>query len=519
MFNLVEPEANSLLPTSSDPALTGINGIGLANGFPGGTEFGAENPYINIEGLMPTIKDYPVVHSSKDIGMTGDSTDEEIDILTGSSADGVEENFMREASATNPNAEDVHRFWDRQTQAHFFTADQAEFEQSLADTARYRYEGVEFEAPFASVPGAQPVYRFENETTGTFFYTLQSPDVITNNFPVLENDGIAFYAFSPETPPSEAVAVYRFFNEGASIQTGTPVHFYTGTDENRDNVIENFPTFTYEGPGWYAYDIEGTDTPDPVGDPPPPPNTTLSAAQELGVLNEDLELQDFVGEREPNDYYRFTLPSNGQLSVTLGAVTEDAEFQLIKDFNNNGIINEGDDDILRQRRATSTDNATIEQAIQSGTYYVRVFPRFSSNNTNYDLGFSFLPQPSTTPVNPGNNLNTALDIGELGTEPRRFTDFIGVTDEFDVYQFTVNSNSDVNITLGAVTEDAEVRLINDFNNNGVIDQGDGDILRQRRATSTDNATIEQAIQAGTYYVSVFPRFSGNNTNYDLTISI
>ncbi|MDY6805691.1 MAG: hypothetical protein SXA11_18040 [Cyanobacteriota bacterium] len=146
----------------------------------------------------------------------------------------------------------VHRFWDEQTQSHFFTASETEFSDRQSNPARYRYEGVEFNAPSPDIEGALPVYRFENQQTGTFFYTLQSSDTITGQFPVLESDGIAFYAFSESTAPSDAVPVYRFFNENASASTGTPVHFFTGTEENKDNVIQNVSGFSLEGSGWYA---------------------------------------------------------------------------------------------------------------------------------------------------------------------------------------------------------------------------------------------------------------------------
>ncbi|MEM1171336.1 MAG: hypothetical protein AAGJ08_20215 [Cyanobacteria bacterium P01_H01_bin.35] len=156
---------------------------------------------------------------------------------------------------TDPlTGEAVHRFWDEQTQSHFFTASEAEFSDRQNNPTRYRYEGVEFNTPSPDITGALPVYRFENQQTGTFFYTLQSPDEITNQFPVLENDGIAFYAFSESTAPADAIPVYRFFNENASVSTGTPVHFFTGTEENKDNVIANVPGFTFEGSGWYAFE-------------------------------------------------------------------------------------------------------------------------------------------------------------------------------------------------------------------------------------------------------------------------
>ncbi|MGB3510547.1 MAG: CAP domain-containing protein [Microcoleaceae cyanobacterium] len=157
----------------------------------------------------------------------------------------------------DPLTGEVHRFWDESTQSHFFTASQAEFSDRLNNPSQYRYEGVEFETPSSNDSNAQPVYRYENEITGTYFYTLQSPDQITSNFPVLESDGIAFYAFAPDSSlPANSVPIHRFYNEGTSQQTGTPVHFFTGTESNKQNVIDNFPTFTYEGPGWYAFPVD-----------------------------------------------------------------------------------------------------------------------------------------------------------------------------------------------------------------------------------------------------------------------
>ncbi len=154
--------------------------------------------------------------------------------------------------------EEVYRFWDEQTQSHFFTASQSEFSDRQSNPARYRYEGVEFDALPPSTSGAMPVYRFENEQTGTYFYTLQTPDEITRQFPVFESDGVAFYAYSPnDSIPADAVPIHRFYNEAASAASGTPVHFFTGNEENKNNVIDNFPDFTYEGSGWYALSPDG----------------------------------------------------------------------------------------------------------------------------------------------------------------------------------------------------------------------------------------------------------------------
>lgn len=152
--------------------------------------------------------------------------------------------------------ENVMRFWDKQTNAHFFTANQTEIRDRLNNPERYDYEGNEFDTPVANTTGALPVYRYQNQTTQTYFYSFQEPDLITGDYPVLVSDGIAFHAFPESAQTDETVAIHRFYNQEAAKATGTPVHFFTGTEENKQAVINYFPSFQYEGAGWYAYPNE-----------------------------------------------------------------------------------------------------------------------------------------------------------------------------------------------------------------------------------------------------------------------
>lgn len=265
----------------------------------------------------------------------------------------------------------------------------------------------------------------------------------------------------------------------------------------------------------------GGDSNSNVGDPPAPPGSTLADATDLGVLTEaGFSLRDFVGDSDFNDYYRFTVPSNGRFSTTLGSVTETARLQLIKDLNQNGEINEGDGDFLASDLAYSYENGGIFQDIEAGTYYVRVAPYYSNDNTNYDLTFEFSPQPSTTPADPGNNMRNALDLGVISPgQTRSFTEFVGETDSNDFYRFTITSNSDLNFRLGSVRNSARIQIIDDFNNNFIINEGDGDILTSDLAYSDDNASITRALPSGAYYVRVIPYYSYGNTNYSVSIAV
>ena len=98
-----------------------------------------------------------------------------------------------------------------------------------------------------SVPGL--VYRFFNIASGTHFYTATSEErneIIGNDESRSYEGGVFKASTSPSGETSE-VAIYRFYN----TQTGS--HFYTGSTEERDNIIRDLSYYTYEGTGYYAF--------------------------------------------------------------------------------------------------------------------------------------------------------------------------------------------------------------------------------------------------------------------------
>ncbi|MCT7972979.1 PPC domain-containing protein [Laspinema olomoucense] len=349
------------------------------------------------------------------------------------------------------------------------------------------------------------------------FYRAANPDLAAaglNNEQLLDHFRVSGINEGRASAPNFSVSFYLAANPdlqaaGFNFQQALQHYVFAGIREGR--------TAAPGGP------VAPIPPPVTVGDPPPPPNSKFSFAKDLGVLPDSLNIQDVVGTDNSTDSYRFTLATNGDLDLTLGAVTKTTALELIKDFNQNGEIDTGNGDVLITKPAYSSENGNINRAIEAGTYYLRVYPYSSSDTTNYDLRFRFTPKPSNTAANPGNTLNTALDIGVVGPENRSFKNFVGDTDTSDIYRFTVNSNSDVNIGLYSVTRGTIIELLKDVNNNGVIDRGDGDFIAADDAYSSSNGNINRAIEAGTYYVRVeymqqFTAVSTENTNYNLQIS-
>ena len=73
------------------------------------------------------------------------------------------------------------------------------------------------------------------------------------------------------------------------------------------------------------------------------------------------------------------------------------------------------------------------------------------------------------------------------------------------------------MALSDITTGTRFSLIKDFNGNGVF-EGD-DFLRSQDVSAKSSGSIDQPIEAGTYFVKVQPRYSSSNTNYKLRIAI
>gem|GEM_PF-4533983 len=172
----------------------------------------------------------------------------------------------------------VYRFYNTQTQTHFFTMDESEKNTVLQNYAWFNYEGIAWYAyPADSAPeGCRPIYRFFNTSAGTHFFTIDAneKDIIISNYGWFRYEGISYYAYDPlSTYPSDALPVYRFFN------TSTNAHFFTINEQEKDVIIASYPWFRYENTAWYAFTSDqepgapSVPAPSPTPEPTPTPTT------------------------------------------------------------------------------------------------------------------------------------------------------------------------------------------------------------------------------------------------------
>ncbi|MGI0485627.1 C2 family cysteine protease [Pantanalinema rosaneae CENA516] len=105
----------------------------------------------------------------------------------------------------------------------------------------------------------------------------------------------------------------------------------------------------------------------------------------------------------------------------------------------------------------------------------------------------------------GNSLVTARNV-TLSSSIQTFTDYVGSLDTNDYYRFSLSGRSSFNLTLSGLSADADVALLN----------GTGAVIASSVNGGTTVDSIARTLDAGTYYIRVYP-YSGS-TNYNLGVS-
>lgn len=253
------------------------------------------------------------------------------------------------------------------------------------------------------------------------------------------------------------------------------------------------------------------------GNVSPEPGNTLPLAADLGVFSGTRAFREYVGRLDAEDFYRFTLNDLSNLQITGTASTTPVRLQLIRDANNNGLIDANEAFISREGSGVNTP-ARINVDVPAGTYFVRVDPRFNSVNfsTSYELTLVGTPYGGNGLPDPGNTLSSARDLGVLfGTTSLK--EYVGVLDSDDFYRFTLSGAANLQARLTNSSDiSSDLVLIRDTNNNGLIDNNE--ILGSAIVGSSGTTSLTRDLQAGSYFLRVKPRFTGNfSTNYQLDL--
>ncbi len=240
----------------------------------------------------------------------------------------------------------------------------------------------------------------------------------------------------------------------------------------------------------------------------PEPGSTLNTAYNIGRIDgKSAVFSDTIGSTDTNDYLRFNLgASASRLGISLTGLSNNANLQVIRDANNNGLVDAGEVIGSSALAGNASELLNLTNLAAGTNYYVRVYQ--GSGNTNYNLN---LVADYT-----GDTIATARNIG---IPPTKFTnsyrDFVGnsgtgVTDTADVYRFNVTTRSNLGAFLTGVGTNAQVQLLD---TNGVVLQNGLAGFKEL----TPSQTIARILNPGTYFLRV-SAIGANSTNYTLDVT-
>ncbi|MBE8970355.1 PPC domain-containing protein [Nostocales cyanobacterium LEGE 12452] len=212
---------------------------------------------------------------------------------------------------------------------------------------------------------------------------------------------------------------------------------------------------------------------------------------------------------DPTDVFQFRIGSTKNINLTVTDISVgDPELLLFRD-NGNGIFDANDQSVDLSTRSSNRDESINNQE-NTGTYFAQVIRGAASSGTiSYDFAVSATTPNSTSDLS--NLLPKEVELGNLSADVNQFGS-VADFDTADVYQFSLGSFEGVNITLSGLTSDADIRLIQDFNNNRIVDANEVVASSTRGGTASD--VISNITSSGNYFLQV-NQFIGN-TSFNLT---
>ena len=229
----------------------------------------------------------------------------------------------------------------------------------------------------------------------------------------------------------------------------------------------------------------------------------------VGSLSSTVAQQgSYLSSYFSQDTYSFSISGTSNINIHLFGISadgDDADLSLYWDANNNGILDASDQFLSSSARLGSNDDSINYQA---GTgSYLAVVDRYNVGTDDY-LPYN-LNLSST--YSASNLLPNEINVGNLDYD-QTFYDSVGSTDTTDTYSFSLGYYAGANIQLTGLSSDADIRLIQDYNNNRIVDSNE--VLRSSTLGGTSSESINNIEESGNYFLQVY-QYSGD-TSYAVT---
>ncbi|KAM3104920.1 C2 family cysteine protease [Phormidesmis sp. 146-33] len=256
---------------------------------------------------------------------------------------------------------------------------------------------------------------------------------------------------------------------------------------------------------------------------------TLAGAFDMGRLDGKTRTRlDSIGNGDNTDYTHFRLDQASAFNLFLKGAAGDASVNLL-DASGTTIASSYDGRLLLAQGISTTQNfdthdiALNLSSLAAGDYYLKVSPFWSQHRVSGAIDRLYLPTATTTDYDltvsteqVSNLLPTEIDLGNLsGT--RLLTGTLDSNNTSEMYRVTLGAGN-LHITLSGMNANADVRLIRDSNNDGVISGNEAFASSNQWYGFTDG--IYNALKGGTYFIQVNQGqgSTGATINYNLGVS-
>lgn len=221
-------------------------------------------------------------------------------------------------------------------------------------------------------------------------------------------------------------------------------------------------------------------------------NNTLATAQRLGTLvgRSQLTWKDSIASTNTSDFFQFNLSRRTRLRLSLNDLTANADLQLL----------DATGQVIRRSQRGGKHDESIRRGLKAGTYYLEVNHRDTAN-ADYTLNL----QGTGPTADPGDALDSALNVADLLGTRRVLRDSIGGQDQQDLVRFNLVQAGNVNLYLDTTNSNTNFRLLN--SQGGTVAQSLGTGSRK---------LINRTLGAGSYYIQIF---SSSFTKASLTLNM
>ena len=284
--------------------------------------------------------------------------------------------------------------------------------------------------------------------------------------------------------------------ENATID-GDKTLDYAVTTGKHFAKVERFQPNYIGGPSTVSYDLD------------------LSAIIDVGTLTSNpVSRSELFSAAHPIDTFRFWLESDGPQIINLNLhdvnANGGATLELYRDEggDNGGLFSAFDDEdtLVASATADGSHDGLISYRGETGYYYARV--RRDDGNIgwgDYELDMAAVHYSASK------LLAGEAVIGDITNYTPNGNGFISNANTTDSYLFSLGSGEGVNIELKGMTDNANMRLVKDVNNNRIVDPSE--VIAYSIFGGTTNEYIGNIEEPGEYYLQINQNLEGISTPY------